>query len=74
MEADESHYILIAAVITGNATVAQQAELEQLLAGHDSVRQTYNELLFIYRQPLPPKNEKLSAAAVSLKSSKKNFL
>jgi hypothetical protein len=71
MHTDESHYILIAAVLTGNATMAQQAELEQLLARHDSIQQAYNELSLIYQHPLPAKNEKFNPDAAFLQLSKK---
>jgi cytochrome c556 len=71
MHTDEPYYVLIAAVLTGNATMAQQAELEQLLAKQDSVQQAYNELSHIYRQPLPVKTEKFDAHAAFLQLSKK---
>jgi hypothetical protein len=72
MQKDETYYVLIAAVLTGNASEAQQAELRQLLAKQDAVQQVFNELSFIYQQRrLPVENEKFDATDAFLQLSKK---
>jgi hypothetical protein len=71
MDTDESYYVLIAAALTGNATMAQQAQLEQLLESHDSIQKVYNELSFIYQQPLLVKTEKFDADTAFHKLSAK---
>jgi hypothetical protein len=53
MDIDESYYTLIAAVLTCNATMQQQAELELLLVKDDAIRKIYQQLSFIYQHPLP---------------------